>query len=58
MRGVPRMAGQDVFVFASAQKAAGQAVMLNIIDKLQLPDGDEGLEGEKADADPTAQREG
>ena len=52
--GVPRMARQDVFVFASAEVAAGQAVMLDVIDKLQLPDGDGGLQGEQGDALPAA----
>ena len=43
-----------MFVFASAEVAAGQAVMLDVIDKLQLPDGDGGLLGEQGDALPAA----
>ena len=48
--GVPAMPWQDVFVFARTKVAAGQAVMLHIVDQFQLPDGDEGLQGEQGHA--------
>ena len=49
------MAGQDVFVFAGTEVAAGQAVMFDIIHQFQLPDGDKGLQREQGHALGTAE---
>ena len=52
------MPWQDVFVAASTEVAAGQAVMLHIVDQFQLPDGDEGLQGKQGHALRATEGEG
>mmetsp|Transcript_23231 Transcript_23231/g.39952 ORF Transcript_23231/g.39952 Transcript_23231/m.39952 type:complete len:251 (+) Transcript_23231:1057-1809(+) len=58
VRRVPGMLRLYMLVFAVAQMFAGQAVVLDVIDQLKLPDRDTRLHQKQANPDPPAKGKG
>ena len=53
MRRIPAVMGPDRFILTIAQMFAGQAVMLDVVDQLQLPDRYKGLPDKQPQTGPT-----